>query len=116
MMTVTSEEKVQQTEKPQQGDQFGLPWDISELMRSIFLDYFIGSLLLWKGKKENFESLACEPIYGFQGHGVPEHVVLDGQQRLTAMYYAFMAPNVPAPTITTSIGADDTRPAQLASR
>jgi hypothetical protein len=74
------------------------PWDINELMRSIFLDYFIGSLLLWKGKKENFESLACEPIYGFQGQGAPEHVVLDGQQRLTAMYYAFMAPNVPAPS------------------
>ncbi len=74
------------------------PWDISELMRSIFLDYFIGSLLLWKGKKENFDSLACEPIYGFQGQGTPEHVVLDGQQRLTAMYYAFMAPDVPAPS------------------
>jgi hypothetical protein len=74
------------------------PWDISELMRSIFLDYFIGSLLLWKGKKDNFESLACEPIYGFQGQGAPEHIVLDGQQRLTAMYYAFMAPNVPAPS------------------
>jgi hypothetical protein len=74
------------------------PWDISELIRSIFLDYFIGSLLLWKGKKENFNSLACEPIYGFQGNGVPEHIVLDGQQRLTAMYYAFMAPDVPAPS------------------
>lgn len=74
------------------------PWDISELIRSIFLDYFIGSLLLWKGKKQNFESLACEPIYGFQGPGVPEHIVLDGQQRLTAMYYAFMAPDVPAPS------------------
>ncbi len=74
------------------------PWDISELMRSIFLDYFIGSLLLWKGKKDNFESLACEAIYGFQGEGTPEHIVLDGQQRLTAMYYAFMAPNVPAPS------------------
>lgn len=74
------------------------PWDISELMRSIFLDYFIGSLLLWKGKKENFESLACENIYGFQGQGAPEFIVLDGQQRLTAMYYAFMAPNVPAPS------------------
>ena len=74
------------------------PWDISELMRSIFLDYFIGSLLLWKGKKDNFESLACESIYGFQGPGAPEHIVLDGQQRLTAMYYAFLAPDVPAPS------------------
>ena len=25
-------------------------------MRSIFLDYYIGSLLLWKGQKENFRS------------------------------------------------------------
>ena len=74
------------------------PWDISALIRSIFLDYFIGSLLLWKGKPENFHSLACEPIYGFQGTGTPEHIVLDGQQRLTAMYYAFMAPAVPAPS------------------
>jgi uncharacterized protein with ParB-like and HNH nuclease domain len=34
------------------------PWDISELMRSIFLDYYIGSLLLWKGKAENFKALS----------------------------------------------------------
>ena len=74
------------------------PWDIRELMRSIFLDYYIGSLLLWRGKKESFEALACEPIYGFSGKGDPMYIVLDGQQRLTAMYYAFMAPNVPAPT------------------
>jgi hypothetical protein len=74
------------------------PWDIRDLMRSIFLDYYIGSLLLWKGKTENFEALACEPIYGYRGDGDPEHIVLDGQQRLTAMYYAFLAPNVPAPS------------------
>lgn len=74
------------------------PWDISLLMRSIFLDYYIGSLLLWKGKKENFEALACEPIYAYDdGNGNPEHIVLDGQQRLTAMYYAFMAPDKAAP-------------------
>ena len=42
------------------------PWDIRELMRSIFLDYYIGSLLLWKGTSANFEALACEPLYGFQ--------------------------------------------------
>src|SRR6056297_1010325 len=43
------------------------PWDISDLMRSIFLDYYVGSLLLWKGKEENFAALACEPIYGHPG-------------------------------------------------
>jgi hypothetical protein len=47
------------------------PWDIRELMRSIFLDYYIGSLLLWKGKTENFDALSCEPIYGFKGKGRP---------------------------------------------
>lgn len=69
------------------------PWDIMELMRSIFLDYYIGSLLLWKGKKENIAALSCEPIYGYVGNGNPEHIVLDGQQRLTAIYYAFVAPD-----------------------
>lgn len=73
------------------------PWDIRELVRSIFLDYYIGSLLLWKGKPENFAALACEPIYGYRGDGDPVHIVLDGQQRLTAMYYAFLAPDEPLP-------------------
>lgn len=74
------------------------PWDISALMRSIFLDYYIGSLLLWKGKAENFDALACEAIYGYKGkNGSPDYIVLDGQQRLTAMYYAFMSPDVSAP-------------------
>jgi hypothetical protein len=74
------------------------PWDISELMRSIFLDYYIGSLLLWKGKKENFEALACEPVYGHpSGSTSAEHIVLDGQQRLTAMHYTFLAPDIPLP-------------------
>ena len=73
------------------------PWDIKELMSSIFRDYYIGSLLLWKGKDENFEALSCEAIYGFEGGDGRTDIVLDGQQRLTAMYYAFMAPNKPAP-------------------
>jgi hypothetical protein len=73
------------------------PWDIRELMRSIFLDYYIGSLLLWKGKSENFLALSCEPVYGHQGDEKPEYIVLDGQKRLTAIYYAFLAPDVPLP-------------------
>lgn len=74
------------------------PWDIRDLMRSIFLDYYIGSLLLWKGKTENFDALSCEPVYGTNGSGNREHIVLDGQQRLTAMNYAFTAPNIPLPS------------------
>ncbi|HQD27136.1 MAG TPA: DUF262 domain-containing protein [Methanoculleus thermophilus] len=73
------------------------PWDIEALMRSIFLDYYIGSLLLWRGKRENFEALSCEEIYGYTGDSQSEYIVLDGQQRLTAMYYAFLAPDIPPP-------------------
>jgi hypothetical protein len=74
------------------------PWDISDLMRSIFSDYYIGSLLLWKGKATNFDALSCEPVYGYNGaDGQREYIVLDGQQRLTAMYYAFIAPDRPLP-------------------
>ena len=69
------------------------PWDIRELMRSIFLDYYIGSLLLWKGPRGSFQSLAGESLYGFPGHGDRRYIVLDGQQRLAAMYYAFMPPD-----------------------
>jgi hypothetical protein len=73
------------------------PWDISGLMRSIFLDYYIGSLLLWRGTKSNFDALSCEAVYGFEGDGNPEYIVLDGQQRLTALLYALLAPDVPLP-------------------
>src|ERR1700722_5223692 len=69
------------------------PSDVRDLMRSIFLDYYIGSLLLWKAQPSNLAGLACEPIFG-ASEGSPEHIVLDGQQRLTAMYYAFVAPDL----------------------
>lgn len=82
------------------------PWDIRDLIRSIFLDYYIGSLLLWKGKPANFDALSCEHVYGFNNQefgthesvGSPEYIVLDGQQRLTALHYALFAPDVSLPS------------------
>ena len=61
-------------------------WDIRDLMRSIFLDYYIGSLLLWRSKRENFETLSCEALFGSQDAGRADYIVLDGQQRLTAIH------------------------------
>ena len=71
--------------------------DIRDLTRSIFLEYYIGSLLIWKGKTDNFEKLACEGLHG-QSKANPDHIVLDGQQRLTAIGYAFLAPDIKLPT------------------
>lgn len=75
------------------------PWDVQELIRSIFMDYYIGTLLLWKGNTNNYNSLSCQPIYGYEGiKGDPRMIVLDGQQRLTAMHYAFFGPSANFPS------------------
>ena len=81
------------------------PRDICDLIRSIFLDYYIGSLLLWRSKEPNTEILKCEHLRGYSGKeytpfneaGDPDFIVLDGQQRLTALYYAFYAPDISLP-------------------
>jgi hypothetical protein len=73
------------------------PWDVNGLITSIFMDYYIGTLLLWKASDENVRVLSCEGIKGFKGALKPEHIVLDGQQRLTAMYFAFFNPDEPYP-------------------
>lgn len=71
--------------------------DIRDLLRSIFLDYYIGSLLIWKGTDANIEALSCKPIHGHEGQTAAEFIVLDGQQRLTALEYACLAPNANLP-------------------
>jgi hypothetical protein len=73
------------------------PWDVNGLITSIFMDYYIGTLLLWKASDENVRVLSCEGIKGYKGNLKPEHIVLDGQQRLTAMYFAFFNPDEPYP-------------------
>jgi len=73
------------------------PWDVLDLIKSIFMDYYIGTLLLWKGSKENFKMLSCEPIYAFSGKSDAQHILLDGQQRLTAIYYTFFQPDIVFP-------------------
>ena len=70
---------------------------IDDLMRSIFRNYYIGNLLLWKEKDNNLKNLNCDAIRGAEKIQHPASIVLDGQQRLSAMYYAFFAPNIPPP-------------------
>jgi hypothetical protein len=61
------------------------PWDVRDMMRSIFLDYHIGSQLLWKGTKSNFDAVSCEGIYGCKGTGNRERRKLGPPQlRLTS--------------------------------
>ena len=43
------------------------PWDIRDLLKSMLLDYYIGTLLLWKVTDKNFGDLSCESVYGHSG-------------------------------------------------
>ena len=70
--------------------------DINELLISIFSDYYIGNLLLWETKESNIAALDCKNIKGFPDKDLKSSViVLDGQQRLTSIYYAFFKPDFP---------------------
>ena len=69
--------------------------DIKELLISIFSDYYIGNLLLWTTEENNIKALNCKHIQGYTGESRRSStVVLDGQQRLTSLFYAFFKPEI----------------------
>jgi hypothetical protein len=68
-------------------------WDATrteELIQSIISEFPVGTLLLWKqGDGETFASRSFEGAPDLGGKK-PAELVLDGQQRLTALYQALM--------------------------
>ena len=67
---------------------------IEELWESIFQKYYVGSLLTWSSSEKKLGKTSIE--------GGPEpnknaDLVLDGQQRITAIYYAVKAPDKSLP-------------------
>lgn len=68
--------------------------NVKELWESIFHDYYIGSFLLWDTGRN--PELGIQPILGVSDDDVkPDSIILDGQQRMTSLYYAIKAPNYP---------------------
>ena len=71
--------------------------DITDLLISILRGYFIGTFLLLRVDKENIP-FAMRPIAGLDIRSrdlKPEHMVLDGQQRITSLFYVFFHPDIP---------------------
>lgn len=67
--------------------------DVRAFLESIFNDYFVGSLLLWKVDKD--PEIAFFPIEGVnEDIKEPKIIILDGQQRITSLYYAIKAPTL----------------------
>lgn len=69
--------------------------DITALLISILEGHFIGSFLLLETESDNLP-FAARPLEGVNLNGIrPDRMILDGQQRLTSLHYAFAAPDIP---------------------
>ncbi len=66
---------------------------VRSLLESIFNDYYVGSFLVWEAGRNS--NLVIEPIKGVDGDHTADNIILDGQQRMTAIYYALKAPDFP---------------------
>jgi len=73
---------------------------IEELLNSVINGYFIGSILLLESSLDN-QRFAPRLIRGVQQDQINRHghntikYILDGQQRITSLYYSFFEPDVP---------------------
>ncbi|MEX0657470.1 MAG: DUF262 domain-containing protein [Nitrosopumilaceae archaeon] len=67
---------------------------IEQLWESIFQAYYIGSLLHWEAKEPK---LGMTAVQGAPEYSKNPDLVLDGQQRITAIYYAIKAPPIALP-------------------
>lgn len=76
------------------------PEDVRELIVSVLGDYFIGSMLLLEQFKDDspFALRLIEGVEGINGSAKMQSIVkilLDGQQRSSALFYALYEPDIP---------------------
>lgn len=71
------------------------PKMVCELIESILQGYYTGLILLWKLNPEESKKEKWDPVWGVNKAKVnnPDEAILDGQQRLSALYYAIYNPN-----------------------
>lgn len=75
--------------------QRGFEWEpsmVSELFESILQNYYTGLLLFWDLDDENAAAEHWDPVWGATASDEPEKAILDGQQRLSSLYYAIHNP------------------------
>jgi len=72
-------------------------WDknmVKNFLNSIFHGYYVGSLLLWENTLD--EKIGVTAIHGVKKENEDlkkNKIVLDGQQRITSLYYAIKSPD-----------------------
>ncbi len=81
--------------------QRGFEWQpsmVAELFESILQNYYTGLLLFWDLDTKRGEEEKWDPIWGSTLENTPEKAVLDGQQRLSSLYYAIHNPEEKFPS------------------
>lgn len=73
-------------------------WNIKHVksfLSSVFNDYYVGAFLLWEAARD--PQLGTMPIKGVEHteNEKPDRIILDGQQRMTSLFYAIVAPGYP---------------------
>lgn len=71
--------------------------DVTALLLSILEGHFIGAFLLLDTDSDNlpFAARTLEGVALSMDQARPDRMILDGQQRLTSLHYAFAAPDIP---------------------
>ncbi len=80
--------------------QRGFEWQasmVSDLVESILQKYYTGLILLWELNTKEIGSEKWEPVWGAELKNKPTKAILDGQQRLASLYYAFYNPKAKFP-------------------
>lgn len=76
--------------------QRGFEWEprmVCELFESILQNYFTGLLLLWELDQKDAKNEEWDPVWGAEKRNTPKVAILDGQQRLSSLYYAIYNPS-----------------------
>jgi hypothetical protein len=73
------------------------PNQVSELLASISFDYFSGLLLFWEINDDTEKEVTFEPLEGAKKSDHVNFAILDGQQRLSSLYYAIYNPDTTFP-------------------
>jgi len=69
--------------------------DIREFLESIFNDYYVGAILLWQTDREpELDIMTIAGMEPEESYDNVEAIILDGQQRITSLYYAVKAPRM----------------------
>jgi len=81
--------------------QRGFEWEpsmVSDLFESILQDYYAGLLLFWELDSNMREQASWDPVWGANRTDDPEKAILDGQQRISSLYYAITNPEKKFPS------------------